>query len=206
MTMTAPWPFDGLKHNHYGAILADPPWGFQCRDGKAERVPSRAKRMPYDVMSMEDLAALTVADLAAPDCGLLCWVVWPTLPEAIDLISQWGFAYKTCGFAWTKADVSSLNLFDAPIDAAVGMGYWTRSNSEVALLVTGGSPKRLDAGVRQGIIEPCREHPRKPECIHGRIERLVAGPYVELFARQRVAGWDSMGEPNEEIRFISEES
>jgi N6-adenosine-specific RNA methylase IME4 len=109
--------------------------------------------------------------------------------------------YKTCGFAWMKADVSSINLFDGPVDAAVGMGYWTRSNSEVALLATRGSPKRRDAGVRQGIIEPRREHSRKPECIHGRIERLVAGPYVELFARQRVAGWDAWG--NQTKKFVS---
>jgi N6-adenosine-specific RNA methylase IME4 len=47
--------------------------------------------------------------------------------------------------------------------------------------------------VRQGIIEPRREHSRKPDCIHERIERLVAGPYVELFARQRRPGWDCWG-------------
>jgi N6-adenosine-specific RNA methylase IME4 len=63
----------------------------------------------------------------------------------------------------------------------------------VCLLATRGSPKRLNADVRQGIIEPRREHSRKPDCIHERIERLVAGPYVELFARQRRPGWDCWG-------------
>jgi N6-adenosine-specific RNA methylase IME4 len=73
------------------------------------------------------------------------------------------------------------------------MGYWTRANSEVCLLATRGKPKRLNADVRQGIIEPRREHSRKPDCVYERIERLVAGPYVELFARTTRKGWSSWG-------------
>jgi N6-adenosine-specific RNA methylase IME4 len=80
-----------------------------------------------------------------------------------------------------------------------GLGYWTRANTEPCLLTTRGHPKRLHADVRQGIIAPRREHSRKPPCIHERIERLVAGPYVELFARQRRSGWDAWG--NETDKF-----
>ena len=75
----------------------------------------------------------------------------------------------------------------------MGCGYWTRANSEVALLATRGKPKRLNADVRQAILEPRREHSRKPECQYERIERLVAGPYLELFARNTRPGWDSWG-------------
>jgi N6-adenosine-specific RNA methylase IME4 len=73
------------------------------------------------------------------------------------------------------------------------MGYWTRANTEPCLLATRGRPKRLNADVRQAIIEPRREHSRKPDGIHKRIERLVAGPYLELFARQQRPGWDVWG-------------
>lgn len=177
----------------YGAIYADPPWGFQCWDGKDLRVASRGSVTPYDTMTMEQLAALDVASLAADDCALFCWIVWPTLPSAIKLINTWGFEYKTCAFSWMKADVSTVNLFSDPVDAYMGLGYWTRANSEVCLLATRGRPKRLNADVRQGIIEPRREHSRKPDCVHERIERLVAGPYIELFARRRRRGWDAWG-------------
>lgn len=78
------------------------------------------------------------------------------------------------------------------IEPHMTLGYWTRSNSEVCLLATKGAPKRLNADVRQAIIEPRREHSRKPD-IHTRIERLVAGPYLELFARRTRPGWDSWG-------------
>jgi hypothetical protein len=49
------------------------------------------------------------------------------------------------------------------------------------------------ADVRQVIIEPRREHSRKPDCVHERIERLVAGPYLELFARRERNGWTTWG-------------
>jgi len=41
--------------------------------------------------------------------------------------------------------------------------------------------------------------PRKPDGIHERIERLVAGPYLELFARQSRPGWTTWG--NEATKF-----
>jgi N6-adenosine-specific RNA methylase IME4 len=171
----------------FGAILADPPWGFQCWDGKDKRVASRGSVTPYDTMEMADIAALPVEDLALPDCLLLLWVVWPTLPQALEIIRAWGFDYKTCGFAWTKAD--------PPLEDNVymGLGYWTRANTEVCLLATRGSPKRLNADVLQAIIEPRREHSRKPDCVHERIERLVAGPYLELFARRERPNWTCWG-------------
>jgi hypothetical protein len=83
----------------------------------------------------------------------------------------------------------------APITVPrMGMGFWTRANTEHCLLATRGHPKRLHADVRQGIIELPRQHSRKPDCIYERIERLVAGPYCELFARQARPGWDSFGD------------
>ena len=181
----------GLARGHYGAILADPPWGFQCWDGMDKKVASRGSVTPYQTMSMDEIRALPVAELAADDCTLFMWVVWPTLPEAISIIEAWGFKYKTCAFCWLKGD--PYRLFALEEDVYMGLGYWTRANSEVCLLATRGKPKRLSAGVRQGILAPRREHSRKPDCVHERIERLVAGPYLELFARQRRPGWDSWG-------------
>ena len=99
-----------------------------------------------------------------------------------------------------KADVRQIDMFKDEGDVQMGLGYWTRANTEPCLLATRGKPKRLNADVRQGIIEPRREHSRKPDGIHERIERLVAGPYVELFARQSGRpGWDYWG--NETDKF-----
>jgi N6-adenosine-specific RNA methylase IME4 len=184
-------PFAGLQRERYGVILADPPWKFETWGSQANS-PTDANRY-YATMSIAEIAALPIGDLAARDCVLLVWIVWPTMHRALNVIDCWGFTYKTCAFAWMKANGSQLQMFDDDVPVQIGNGYWTRANSEVCLLATRGSPKRLNADVRQGIIEPRREHSRKPDCIHERIERLVAGPYVELFARQRRPGWDCWG-------------
>ena len=176
----------------YGAILADPPWPFKTWVG--DRLPTRvasAGGTHYETMSFDDISALPIANYAAADCVLFCWVVWPSMPNALKVIEAWGFKYKTCAFCWNKGN--SLPLFPDDFKPKMGLGYWTRANSEVCLLATRGKPKRQHADVRQIIQAPLREHSRKPDEIYGRIERLVDGPYIELFARQRRPGWDSWG-------------
>jgi len=197
MLAPSPDPFDGLPKGHYGAILADPPWGFKTWSGPEKKVASRGTVAPYRTMEMDAIRALPVDRLAGEDCALFLWVVWPTLPDAVKLIEAWGFEYKTCAFAWLKAD--PYRLWALEEDVRMGLGYWTRANSEVCLLATRGKAKRRDNSVRQGIIEPIRQHSRKPDCIHERIERLVAGPYLELFARQSRPGWTTWG--NETTKF-----
>jgi N6-adenosine-specific RNA methylase IME4 len=182
--------FEELPRSHYGAILADPPWRFQPWSDKGK---DRAPEQHYPTLDMVGLARLPIDALAADDCALFLWVTWPLLNDAMFVIGTWGFTYKTAAFVWTKAHARQLELFRDDITDQMGLGYWTRANSEACLLATRGKPKRIDKGVRQAIIEPRREHSRKPDCVHGRIERLVAGPYLELFARARRVGWDAWG-------------
>lgn len=186
---------DDLPRNHFKAIYADPPWHFETwGEGGDRNVTSK-----YPTMQLAEMADLRVNDLAADDCVMFMWVVWPKLFEAIDLLRAWGFDYKTCAFCWIKADDRQSDFFTDSVPVQVGMGFWTRANSEVCLLATKGKPKRLNADVRQGIIEPRREHSRKPDCVRDRIERLVDGPYLELFARTQRPGWTVWG--NETDKF-----
>jgi N6-adenosine-specific RNA methylase IME4 len=180
------WPFADLERGKYAAVYADPPWHFATwSEAGRDRSPE------YQTMGAAAIASLPVLELAADNCALFMWACWPTMKDAFDLITAWGFTYKTCAFTWMKAD--PYRLFADDKTPFAGMGYWTRANSEVCLLATRGKPKRLNADVRQGIIAPRREHSRKPDEIYGRIERLVPGPYVELFARSTRAGWNSWG-------------
>jgi N6-adenosine-specific RNA methylase IME4 len=190
----------------YGAILADPPWHFSAWS-KFKDLPdgskTRAVERYYSTMPAADIAALPVAELAAPDCVLFLWTCWPTLDDAWKTIEGWGFEYKTCAFCWSKANTQQVDIFRDDADPFVGMGYWTRANTEPCLLATRGKPKRLNADVRQGIIAPRREHSRKPDGIHERIERLVAGPYLELFARQKRAGWTVWGNQTDKFAEVA---
>lgn len=194
------WPFGLLKQKHYGVIYCDPPWKFETWSAKGA---GRSADQHYATQKMDFLTALPVRELAADDCVLFMWTCWPVLEAGLRLISAWGFQYKTCAFSWIKANIKQPDMFRDDCDADMGMGYWTRSNSEMCLLASRGKPHRVDAGVRQGIIEPGREHSRKPDCVHLRIERLVAGPYCELFARRRVANWDVWGNETDKFKEIA---
>lgn len=192
--MTLP-VFHGLDTGSYGVILADPPWPFRIYSG-TDNTPHRTEEDHYQTMSIEGLMQIPVARLAAPDCALFMWVVDAQLHRAIELGNAWGFLYKTRAFEWikTKKDVEIRDDGGyAEVDYRMGMGYWTRKQTESCLLFTRGSPRRLDKGVRQIIAAPIREHSRKPDEAYRRIERLVAGPYVELFATRRWPGWHGWG-------------
>jgi N6-adenosine-specific RNA methylase IME4 len=179
-------PFVGLKRAHFQALLADPPWRFITYD-KQTAVKARGREdIHYLTMTLEEIKALPVASLAADDAVLFLWATWPNLLTALAVIEAWGFTYKTGGFDWMKTTRSG--------QPAIGMGFWTRANTEPCLLATRGHPKRLHADVRQAILEPRREHSRKPDTVRHRIERLVAGPYLELFARDVRPGWAGWGE------------
>ena len=190
------WLFGDLKQGHYGAILADPPWPFATWSHKGQ---GRSGEAHYVTLTHPDIEALPVADLAAPHCVLFLWVVQTQIPQAECLVRAWGFTLKSVAFAWVKG--SSLPLFPDDVATQMGMGMWTRAEFEQCWLATRGAPKRLDKGVRQVLIDKRREHSRKPDCVHERIERLVAGPYCELFARTRRPGWDSWG--NEVDKFAA---
>jgi N6-adenosine-specific RNA methylase IME4 len=183
--------FAALPRGYFGAILVDAPTRFETWSDKGK---GRSAERHYPTMSWDELRALDVGALAARDCVLCQWATWPTLPQALELIAAWEFTYKTCGFDWIKADTSQIDMFRDDADVQIGCGYWTRANTEPCLLAVRGKPKRLNADVRMAVIEPRREHSRKPDCVHARIERLVAGPYLELFARRRRSGWTVWGD------------
>jgi N6-adenosine-specific RNA methylase IME4 len=84
------------------------------------------------------------------------------------------------------------------------MGNWTRSNSELCLLATKGKPKRVSASVHSVIDSRIEYHSKKPNCVRDKIVELCGDlPRIELFARQKVEGWDSWGNEVEEEKQIS---
>jgi N6-adenosine-specific RNA methylase IME4 len=173
----------------YRVIYADPPWRFATYSDKGK---GRSAEAHYDCLGLDDIKAIPVADWAARDSVLLLWATDPLLPRALEVIEAWGFTYKTVGFYWVKLNRSAPEQITER-DFFTGLGFWTRANPEPCLLATRGKPKRLAGDVPKLLIAPRREHSRKPERAYGRIERLLPGPYLELFARQSRPGWDGWG-------------
>jgi len=173
-----------LQRSNFSIIYADPPWTFQTW---SKRGKARSAESHYPCLTLPEIQALPIADIAADNCTLFLWATDPLLPQAIDLIQKWGFNYKTIGFNWVKLNKSSEGFF-------TGMGYWTRANAELCLLGTRGKPKRKSASVRRLVVAPRREHSRKPDVVADRIVDLMGDlPRIELFARAPRPGWEVWG-------------
>lgn len=169
----------------YKVIYADPPWQYRVYSKKGQ---GRSAENHYHTMNIDDIRSLPVADIADDDCVLFLWITFPCLKEGISVMESWGFTYKTCGFNWVKRNKKKDTYF-------MGLGFWTRSNSEVCLIGTKGHPKRVSKAVCQICDARVMEHSRKPAEIRERIVELCGDvPRIELFARETTEGWECLGD------------
>lgn len=185
-------------------IYADPPWPF--RVWSKDTGSGRSAESHYPTMTIEQLCALPVKDLAGKNSALFLWAVWPSIFEYIPWLAEaWGYTYKTLAWEWVKLNTSGRGW-------AVGMGYYTRANTEPCLLLTRG---RMPVAVRDELglivsytedfftpeselglpmVYPRYAHSQKPPEAYRKIERLYPdGVYLELFARRKHPGWLSWG-------------
>lgn len=202
------WPFGAVNRSSAAVIYSDPDWLFKNYSTKGER---KNPNQHYQCSSVEEIAAMPVNELAAPDCVLFMWSTFPMLPEALHVMKAWGFEYKSGG-AWAKMTTTGTKW-------QFGTGYVFRSAAELFLVGKRGNPKQRDtkearsvrnligeddllcSGCAFGVAAPIREHSRKPDRMYEMIETLFDGPYVELFARNTRPGWQSWG--NEVGKFVA---
>jgi N6-adenosine-specific RNA methylase IME4 len=186
------WPFGDLVPMSYSLIVADPAWTFKTYSPKGW---GKSAQRHYSCMTLDDIKALPVVHLAAPDCCLFLWATWPMLPQALEVMAAWGFAYRSGG-VWHKRTSGGKTAF--------GTGYRTRSACEPFLLGFIGNPKnsRSERNLIEGEV---REHSRKPESAYEWAERYLPGASrCELFARQRRIGWSCWGMETEKFAQAAE--
>jgi len=170
----------------YEIIYCDPPWDYK---GQTQHAGTKASDTGgalkhYPTMKLPELKGLKpmIDDLAADDCLMFMWTSSPHLDQAIDLLKAWGFAWATVGFVWNKMRVNP--------------SFYTMSQIELCLIGKRGKiPKPRGArNVRQYIEHMREEHSKKPDAVRKRIEQMFPEQSkIELFARQRVEGWDAWG-------------
>lgn len=170
----------------FSTVLADPPWRFANRTGKV--APEHRRLDRYSTMSLEAIKALPVRDVLAPKAHLYLWVPNALLPEAIEVMSAWGFRYVS-NIVWAK------RRRDGGPDGR-GVGFYFRNVTELLLFGVRGSMRTLAPGRSQvNMIETRkREHSRKPDEQYELIESCSPGAYLELFARQKREGWEAWGD------------
>lgn len=168
-----------LPKKKYGVVYADPEWRFEPRS--RETGMDRSADNHYPTSSTDEICARDVASIAADDCVLFLWATVPMLPDALRVMSAWGFAYKShC--VWSKD--------------RIGTGYWFRNSHELLLVGTRGAPPAPAPGTQfSSIIEaPVGPHSRKPDDFGELIEAYFPNvAKIELNARRARPGWDAWG-------------
>jgi len=167
----------------YSTIYADPPWP-ESGGGKIKRGADRH----YDLMSIREIVNMPVRSIAADNAHLYLWATNNFLHDAIHVMEAWGFRYITT-ITWAKD--------------RIGLGQYFRGQTEHCLFgVRGRLPYKLLDGKRQQgttlLNAPRREHSHKPNEMRTMIERISYPPFIELFARECVPGWDAWGNEVEE--------
>lgn len=177
-------PFAGLK-GPYRTILADPPWQFSNRTGKV--APEHKRLGRYGTMTLDDIKALPVKNIAALQSHLYLWVPNALILEGLEVMRLWGFTYKT-NIVWHKVRK------DGGPDGR-GVGFYFRNVTELVLFGTRGKLRTAAPGRRQVnfIATRKREHSRKPDEIYPIVEACSYGPFLEIFARHSRPGWASWG-------------
>ncbi len=170
----------------FRVLCADPPWPFKDRLPGANR--GAAKN--YQLLSIEDLVRFPLPPMA-DDSVFFLWRVASMQQEALDVARYWGFKTKA-EVVWLKKTEHGQRWF--------GMGRTVRAEHETCLIATRGRPTPTSNAVRStfvtdfaGLSAKAGRHSEKPDEFYRIVETLYGGPYCELFARKRRAGWTCMG-------------
>lgn len=170
----------------YQIIYADPCWNYKGQtqhNGKKDSDTGSAEKH-YPTMTLKELSDLKpmIDTIADDDCLLFMWTSSPHLDQAVELLKSWGFKYATIGFIWDKQRVNP--------------GFYTMSQCEICLIGKRGKiPQPRGArNIRQLVSEMRGRHSAKPYEVRKRIELMFPDQdKIELFARERVEGWDAWG-------------
>lgn len=157
----------------FGCIYADPPWLY---DNQATRA---ATGNHYGGMTVDELCAMPIRELAAKDAHLHLWTTNGFLFECPRIFEAWGFEFRS-SFVWTKPQM--------------GIGNYWRNSHEFLLTAIRGDAKRFNDRSLMSWLECDRgRHSAKPEQVRSFIERASPGPYLELFARSGARNWTVFG-------------
>lgn len=167
----------------FRVICADPPWPT-----KRMSLATKCAADHYPLMPMEEIYDYLKGseDVIADDCVLFLWRLASMAEEALKVCHAWGFEPKS-EVVWVKTTVNGNRHF--------GMGRYVKGEHEVCIIARRGKYIIKPTAIRSCLFEaPVGKHSAKPEFFYTEIvEKLVDGPYLEMFARKRRPGWTCVG-------------
>lgn len=176
----------------YRTIVADPPWDYRdtsFRSGAGHGTKYANRAIPYDCLSVDDIAALPVADLAEDDALLFLWTTSRYLPKSFGVVEAWGFRYVQM-LVWVKPGPMPMAMPFAPPATEFLLGC-----------KRGAPPVTVRSFPSSALVIPQGVHSAKPESFLDHIEAIGEPPYLEMFARRQRLGWDTWG--NEALEHVT---
>lgn len=166
----------------YQILYADPPWDYAGHKQHDKKNDVKSAINHYSTMKLNDLKAIPIEEQCHKDALLFMWTSSPHLPQAIELMKAWGFEYKTIAFVWYKQKTNP--------------GYYTMSECEICIIGKRGNipTPRGSRNEKQFLSQMRGKHSEKPNEIRDRIARMFpTQKKLELFAREKIEGWDAFG-------------
>lgn len=176
-----------LQTGRYRTIVADPPWDYPggVSAGGTPGKPVTSYELPYSSMTLDEIKALRVSDVALDDAWLALWTTNRYLVHAFNVLDAWGFTYRQC-LVWHKLGPSPFG------------GTWAPNGAEFLLAAARGNPPVKARWPEPSVITTNRmgagSHSRKPEVWMDLVEHCCDGPYLEMFSRRNRLGWDTWGD------------
>lgn len=162
----------------FKTLYVDPPWQ-QPMMPILKRRPHTAKALPYKTMSLAEIQALNVGQLADVGCHLWLWTTNKFLHPAFHIIEAWGFKYMMT-ITWVKK--SGCGIYFASTTQHLLFAYYKKCYFNRARY----RPTHF-------ITPPPRRHSQKPDEAYELIEAISEPPRLELFARKQRQGWSVWG-------------
>lgn len=162
----------------YKTIVADPPWEVKAGPGWASNGKSRD--LVYPTMSIGEIKALPVKELAEKEAHLYIWTINKYLEQTYEIARAWGFEPSTM-LVWAKNP------------NGIGLGGTYSLSTEFCLFARRGICKATKRHPTNWWLWKRGKHSQKPEAFQDMIEETSPGDYLELFARRKREGWDVWG-------------
>jgi N6-adenosine-specific RNA methylase IME4 len=176
MHITSPYTPNNLPNKKYNIIYADPPWDIKKIKRKVR--PNQVE-MDYPTMKLEDIKNLKVQNLTEENCVLFLWTIQKYLKNAFDVMQEWGFKYQRT-ITWDKKNGMCLFGFHHRTEFLL-FGY------------KGKLPMYPKRKTFPTLVEAkSKYHSNKPHIFREYIQKF-GDKKIELFARQKVEGWDCWG-------------
>jgi N6-adenosine-specific RNA methylase IME4 len=156
----------------FGTLYADPPWLYDNQGTRA------ATSKHYSGLTVDELCALPIRELAAPDAHLHLWVTNSFLFEVFRIFEAWGGFEFDSSFVWIKREM--------------GLGNYWRNATELLLTAVRGSARQFQ-DLPSRLICSRGRHSAKPEQVRCLIEKASPAPRLELFGRRPSPRWTVWG-------------